>query len=143
MKKLNCWEFKKCARQAGGEHAQVFGVCPSSVEKRLDGVHDGNRREGLLGRDRDLVHRRNPRHFRQKVQELLYVRFLRTGEERRVSEFQIIGSSFKKSWMNPEGWVSTGGVTARYLLHRKGGRLHRRRHPTDTERRSCLVRDLA
>lgn len=39
--KLNCWEFKKCGRQEGGEHVPDLGVCPCFLEKRLDGVHDG------------------------------------------------------------------------------------------------------
>jgi len=41
MKKLNCWEFKKCGREPGGEYEDVNGVCPAAVEKRLDGVHEG------------------------------------------------------------------------------------------------------
>ncbi len=40
-KKLNCWEFKKCGRQPGGEHIQDLGVCPAPTEERLDGVHGG------------------------------------------------------------------------------------------------------
>lgn len=40
-KKLNCWEFKKCGRQPGGEHVHDLGVCPATEEKRLDGVHEG------------------------------------------------------------------------------------------------------
>lgn len=40
MKPLNCWEFKKCGREPGGEH-QELGVCPAAVEKRLDEVHNG------------------------------------------------------------------------------------------------------
>ncbi|GBE00072.1 hypothetical protein BMS3Abin07_02118 [bacterium BMS3Abin07] len=39
--KLNCWEFKRCGRQPGGEHEIDLGVCPATVEGRLDGVHDG------------------------------------------------------------------------------------------------------
>jgi len=41
MKKLNCWEFKKCGREEGGAKVSEFGVCPSVTEKRLDGVHGG------------------------------------------------------------------------------------------------------
>jgi len=40
-KKLNCWEFKKCGREPGGEHVQDLGVCPATEEKRLDGTHEG------------------------------------------------------------------------------------------------------
>jgi hypothetical protein len=37
----NCWEFKKCGRQEGGEHVHDLGVCPASTEKKLDGIHGG------------------------------------------------------------------------------------------------------
>lgn len=40
MRKLNCWEFKKCGRQAGGRRCGDE-PCPASVETRLDGVHGG------------------------------------------------------------------------------------------------------
>jgi hypothetical protein len=40
-KKLNCWEFKKCGRQPGGEHVHDLGICPATEEKRLDGAHEG------------------------------------------------------------------------------------------------------
>jgi hypothetical protein len=39
--KLNCWEFKKCGREPGGKNERDLGTCPATVEKRLDGVHDG------------------------------------------------------------------------------------------------------
>ncbi|MFZ2196499.1 MAG: hypothetical protein WAV13_02110 [Thermodesulfovibrionales bacterium] len=42
MKKLNCWEFKKCGRQPGGEHVKDMGLCPATVEERLNGVHEGS-----------------------------------------------------------------------------------------------------
>ena len=41
MKKLNCWEAKKCGRTKGGEHEKDLGICPVSIENRLDGVHGG------------------------------------------------------------------------------------------------------
>lgn len=40
MKKLNCWEYKKCGREPGGANIDL-GVCPSSVEKKLHGTHGG------------------------------------------------------------------------------------------------------
>jgi len=39
--KLNCWEFKKCGRELGGENAFTLGVCPAATDVRLDNVHDG------------------------------------------------------------------------------------------------------
>jgi len=45
MKKLNCWEFKQCGREAGGAHVDEFGVCPATKEQRLDGVHGAAARQ--------------------------------------------------------------------------------------------------
>lgn len=39
--KRNCWEFKNCGRQEGGEHAASLGVCPVTTESRLHGIHEG------------------------------------------------------------------------------------------------------
>ena len=39
--KLNCWEFKKCGREPGGRNAAEFGVCPATVDDRLQGIHGG------------------------------------------------------------------------------------------------------
>ena len=39
--KKNCWEFKRCGREPGGENASAIGVCPASTHTKLDGVHDG------------------------------------------------------------------------------------------------------
>ena len=41
-KPVNCWEFKKCGRQPGGENVEIMGVCPAAVEKSLDGIHRGD-----------------------------------------------------------------------------------------------------
>jgi len=40
-KKLNCWEFKKCGRQPGGQKTAELGVCPATVAQDLDGAHEG------------------------------------------------------------------------------------------------------
>ncbi len=40
-KKINCWEFKKCGRELGGEHVHDLGICPAAEEHRLDGAHGG------------------------------------------------------------------------------------------------------
>ena len=39
--KLNCWEHKRCGRQPQGFHVHDLGVCPASLEQKLDGVHEG------------------------------------------------------------------------------------------------------
>lgn len=41
MAKMNCWEFKKCGRQPGGEKASELGICPASSERRTDKVNNG------------------------------------------------------------------------------------------------------
>ena len=40
--KLNCWEFKRCGREAGGVHAGDLGICPVTREGRLHGTHGGH-----------------------------------------------------------------------------------------------------
>jgi len=40
--RLNCWEFKKCGREPGGNMADELGVCPTTIETALDGLHGGH-----------------------------------------------------------------------------------------------------
>lgn len=37
----NCWEFKKCGREPGGENADELGICPAAEEATLDGINSG------------------------------------------------------------------------------------------------------
>jgi hypothetical protein len=39
--KVNCWEFKKCGRQPGGQKEKELGTCPVTVHGELDGAHEG------------------------------------------------------------------------------------------------------
>lgn len=41
MGKLNCWEAKKCGREIGGSKTGELGVCPTAMESRLTGIHEG------------------------------------------------------------------------------------------------------
>jgi len=41
MASQNCWEFKKCGREPGGSNVASLGVCPASVERRVDGINNG------------------------------------------------------------------------------------------------------
>jgi hypothetical protein len=41
MEKVNCWEYKDCGREPGGANAFLLGICPATIELRLDGVHEG------------------------------------------------------------------------------------------------------
>jgi len=38
---MNCWEFMKCGREAGGKNAEKQGICPAYRDKRLHRVHEG------------------------------------------------------------------------------------------------------
>lgn len=37
----NCWEFKKCGRQPGGDRVAELGLCPASTEAKADGLNGG------------------------------------------------------------------------------------------------------
>jgi hypothetical protein len=39
--KQNCWEYKKCGRQPGGNKVQDLGVCPVTTHQALRGAHGG------------------------------------------------------------------------------------------------------
>jgi hypothetical protein len=39
--RANCWEFKKCGRDPGGEKVEELGVCPAAVEGSYDGINFG------------------------------------------------------------------------------------------------------
>jgi hypothetical protein len=39
--KQNCWEFKKCGREPGGEKEKQLGPCPVPGYTAMDGLHGG------------------------------------------------------------------------------------------------------
>lgn len=39
--KLNCWEAKKCGREAGGANVGSMGVCPAATDTSVDGENSG------------------------------------------------------------------------------------------------------
>ena len=41
MSRLNCWEIKKCGREAGGIKTAERGVCPAASDSSSDGINDG------------------------------------------------------------------------------------------------------
>lgn len=41
MNRMNCWEAKECGRQPGGLNVATLGICPATVETRLNSVHGG------------------------------------------------------------------------------------------------------
>lgn len=41
MNKTNCWEFKKCGREVNGSNIHELGICPSALQDKGNGIHDG------------------------------------------------------------------------------------------------------
>lgn len=41
MDKINCWEYKKCGREPGGENVDKLGVCIAAKEHAVNGIHGG------------------------------------------------------------------------------------------------------
>jgi len=41
VKKRNCWEVKQCGREPGGTHEKDLGICPVTLEVRLNGANGG------------------------------------------------------------------------------------------------------
>ena len=41
MDKSNCWEYKKCGREPGGEKVDELGVCIAATETKANGTHGG------------------------------------------------------------------------------------------------------
>jgi len=40
-RKINCWEFKKCGREADGENIHSLGVCPAANQEKYNEINDG------------------------------------------------------------------------------------------------------
>ncbi len=40
-KRINCWEYKGCGREPGGQNAATLGVCPAAMDKSYDGINSG------------------------------------------------------------------------------------------------------
>ncbi len=41
MTKNNCWEFKKCGREPGGDKSVELDICPAADETRVNGTNSG------------------------------------------------------------------------------------------------------
>ncbi|MFH1423147.1 MAG: two-CW domain-containing protein [Planctomycetota bacterium] len=39
--KMNCWEYKKCGREPGGDKVDEFGICPATTDNACTGKNDG------------------------------------------------------------------------------------------------------
>lgn len=43
IKKLNCWQFKKCGCEIGGKLAERWGVCPVVSDNEYNGKNGGKK----------------------------------------------------------------------------------------------------
>jgi hypothetical protein len=41
LKKINCWEHKKCGREPGGAKTGELGECPAAKDMSSDGLNGG------------------------------------------------------------------------------------------------------
>jgi hypothetical protein len=91
MAKLNCWEVKKCGRELGGAKSLELGVCKSSTETKLDGVH-GGRSAGracwvVAG---SLCGGKVQGTYAQKIQNCLQCEFYKSVRNEEKSDFKSL-----------------------------------------------------
>lgn len=43
MKKINCWESKKCGREPNGLKVHELGVCPAATDVAANGLNGGEK----------------------------------------------------------------------------------------------------
>jgi hypothetical protein len=72
---MNCWEFKKCGREAGGAKAKDLGVCPAWPK-------DGNRCARVAG---TLCGGKVQGTFAMKVVNCMACDFYQSGNHERPS----------------------------------------------------------
>ncbi len=41
MKKINCWKYKKCGQEPGGNKVYELGVCPAATNSTANGINGG------------------------------------------------------------------------------------------------------
>ncbi len=41
MRGMNCWEYKKCRREQGGEKSSELGVCPAFSDESSNNLNSG------------------------------------------------------------------------------------------------------
>jgi hypothetical protein len=88
MSKPNCWETMKCGREPGGARINL-GICPASVEDRLDGVHGGvNAGRACWAVAGTLCGGEVQGTFAQKYTNCTICEFYKTVEEEQGANFQ-------------------------------------------------------
>lgn len=77
-KRFNCWDFMGCGRHLGREgiDSEDSRACPSSIEKRLDGLHGGENAGRACWGVTDTLCRGMPQgSVEQKIQYCLHCDF--------------------------------------------------------------------
>ena len=96
-KKINCWEFKKCGREAGGEYVHDLGICPAAEEQRLDGAHGGkNAGRSCWILAGTLCKGKVQGTFAQKYKDCEICDFYKTVKEEEFSKFILSSMLIKK-----------------------------------------------
>ncbi|MBN1881442.1 MAG: hypothetical protein JW885_04645 [Deltaproteobacteria bacterium] len=88
MKKVNCWEFEKCGREPGGEHAGDMGVCPAATNGSGSngGLHAGRSCWIVAGTYcRGKVQGR----FAQKLPECMQCDFYQLVKKEEAADFSL------------------------------------------------------
>jgi len=89
MSKLNCWEFKKCGREVGGSKTAELGVCPTSSDNRLNGVHGGtNAGRACWVMDSTLCDGKIQGGFKEKYKECFNCEFYKLIVQEEASYIQ-------------------------------------------------------
>jgi len=95
MKKLNCWEFKKCGRGLGGENA-FQEVCPAATNVLLDGIHEGtNAGRACWVVSGTMSNREVQGTFAQKTKHCGHCDFYLTVKTEEAENFQITHNLLK------------------------------------------------
>jgi hypothetical protein len=86
--KKNCWEFKKCGCQPGGQNVSSFGICPVTTQARLNGKHDGmNAGRACWVISNTLCDKKVQGDFNQKFANCMKCEFYRLVKEEEGGNF--------------------------------------------------------
>jgi len=84
----NCWEYRHCGREPGGDRVDELGVCPAAAEERLDGTNGGHNggRACWAVEDTDCFET-----IGAKFLECLHCEFLLKVQDEEGATFQLMG----------------------------------------------------
>ncbi len=89
--KLNCWEFKKCGREPGGEKVKEHGVCPAAADDALDGANRGKKGGRICWMVSGTFHEDEKQgDYTQKLKTCLKCSFLNEVSDQEGRDFVLI-----------------------------------------------------